>query len=112
MPVSLEVNTDVVVFSLFMEIFDSSGSEEWLHSEVLLEILGGRIVGVVGLNKANCWISWDIQVNSIASIQFLCLFLQLLCDPLEKLSQNSAGSISIDQVKLSFCFSATLTKFY
>ena len=63
--VSLEVNTDVVVFCLLVEVFDSSGGEERLHSEVLLEVFGGRIVGVVGLYKTDCWIGWDVQVNSI-----------------------------------------------
>lgn len=74
MPVSLEVNTNVIVFSLFMQIFDSSGSEERLHSEIVLEILGRGIVGIVGLNKANCWVSWNIQVDSLIFIQSLCLF--------------------------------------
>ena len=104
--VSLEVNTDVVVFCLLVEVFDSSGGEERLHSEVLLEVFGGRIVGVVGLYKADCWIGWDIQVNGIVCIQSLRLLLQFLRDPLEKFSQNSSSPISIDKVQLSFRLSA------
>lgn len=71
--VSLEVNTDVIVFCLLVKIFDSSGGEERLHSEVLFEVFGRRVVGVVGLNKTNGWIGWNIQVNCFVSIQLLSL---------------------------------------
>lgn len=105
--VSLEVNTDVIVFCLLVEVFNSGGGEERLHSEVLFEIFGRRVVGVVGLDKAYRWIVWNIQVNCFVSIQFLSLFFQFFCDPLEKFSQNSTSPISIDKVQLPFSFSTT-----
>lgn len=107
MSVAFEVDTNIVVFCLFVEVFDSGGGEERFHSKVLLEVLGRGIVSVVSLDESDGWICWDIQVNTFVLIQFLCFFFQFLCNPLEKFSQNSASPVTVDKVQLSFCFSTT-----
>lgn len=61
MSVGLKVDADVIVLCLFVEIFHSGGCEKGLHSEGLLEILGRRVVGIVGLDEANSGLCGNVQ---------------------------------------------------
>jgi hypothetical protein len=40
MAVSLEVNSNIVVFCLFMQVFHASSGKHWIHAKSSLEIMG------------------------------------------------------------------------
>lgn len=68
MPIALEIDADVIMFCLLVEIFDSGGCEEGFHVKSLLEVLGGRVVGIVGLDEADGGLSRNIQQEDFSLI--------------------------------------------
>ena len=60
MPIGLEIDADVIMLSLLVKILDSCGCEERLHAESLLEVLGRRVVGIVGLDEDDSGLSRNV----------------------------------------------------
>jgi hypothetical protein len=108
-PIGLEVDADVVVFRLLVQVLDSCGCEQRLHAEGLLEVLGGRVVGVVGLDEADGGLGGDVQQKDFRLVEIVGLALELFGNPVEEFSQDCARSISINQVQLSITLSTKLS---
>ncbi len=105
MSIRFEIDTNIIVFSFFVQIFDTSGSENGIHVESLFQIFRTRVIGVVGLDKSNFRIKGNIEKQLSCIVQFLSLLSEFSWYSVKELSQNSARSITIDKIELAVGFS-------
>ena len=71
MAIGFEVDTDIIVFSFFVQIFDASGSENGIHAESMLQVFGARVVSVVGLDESDFRVDWNVEKQVSSVVQFL-----------------------------------------
>ena len=106
MTISFKVDSNIVVLSFFMKIFDSSSGKDGIHIEGGFKIVRWWIVGVVGLDKSNWGFGWNVEQNQASFVQFISFFPQFRRSSVEELCQNCSLSVSVNEVELSLLFGA------
>lgn len=76
--IGLVVNANVVMFGLLVEMLDSRCRVDWVHVIGFLQVLGGRVVCVVGLDEADGRMSRDLKMKNSFLVKLCSLVSEFI----------------------------------